>query len=71
MSKITCPDCKSEFNIDDVSYSNILAQVQNQEFDNQVNERIESVKREHNSALIIYKKDAELKLEKTLIDPPW
>ena len=68
MSKITCPDCKSEFNIDDVSYSNILAQVQNQEFDNQVNERIESVKREHDSALIIYKKDAELKLEKTLND---
>ena len=68
MSKITCPDCKSEFNIDDVSYSNILTQVHNQEFENQVNERIESVKREHNSALIIYKKDAELKLEKTLND---
>ena len=68
MSKITCPDCKSEFNIDDVSYSNILTQVHNQEFENQVNERIESVKREYDSALIICKKDAELKLEKTLID---
>ena len=68
MSKITCPDCKSEFNIDDVSYSNILTQVHNQEFENQVNERIQSVKREYDSALIICKKDAELKLEKTLID---
>ena len=68
MSKITCPDCKSEFSIDDVSYSNILTQVHNQEFENQVNERIQSVKREYDSALIICKKDAELKLEKTLID---
>ena len=65
MSEITCPHCKSKFNIDDVSYSNILKQVHNQEFENQVNERIESVKREHNSALIIHKKDAALKLEQS------
>lgn len=65
MSEITCPHCESKFNIDDVSYSNILKQVHNQEFENQVNERIESVKREHNSALIIHKKDAALKLEQS------
>ena len=65
MSKITCPHCESKFNIDDVSYSNILKQVHNQEFENQLNERIESVKREHNSALIIHKKDAALKLEQS------
>ena len=65
MSEITCPHCESKFNIDDVSYSNILKQVHNQEFENQLNERIESVKREHNSALIIHKKDAALKLEQS------
>ena len=66
MSEITCPNCDSKFNIDDVSYSNILKQVHNQEFENEINERIKSLEREHSSALTIYKKDAELKLEKAV-----
>ena len=66
MSEITCPNCDSKFNIDDVSYSNILKQVHNQEFDNEINERIKSLEREHSSALTIYKKDAELKPEKAV-----
>jgi len=68
MSKITCPDCQSKFDIDDVSYSKILKQVHNQEFENQVNERIKSLERDHETALIIHKKDAELKLEKAIND---
>ena len=68
MSEITCPHCKSKFNIDDVSYSNILKQVHNQEFKIQVNERLKRAEIEHNSALNLYKKDAELKLEKTIND---
>ena len=66
MSEITCPHCESKFNIDDVSYSNILKQVHNQEFEIQVNERLKRAEIEHNSALNLYKKDAELKLEKTI-----
>ena len=68
MSEITCPHCESKFNIDDVSYSNILKQVHNQEFEIQVNERLKRAEIEHNSALNLYKKDAELKLEKTIND---
>ena len=68
MSEITCPHCESKFNIDDVSYSNILKQVHNQEFKIQVNERLKRAEIEHNSALNLYKKDAELKLEKTIND---
>ena len=45
MSEITCPNCDSKFNIDDVSYSNILKQVHNQEFENEINERIKSLER--------------------------
>ena len=66
MSEITCPHCKSKFNIDDVSYSNILKQVHNQEFDKLVNERINSAEKEHHSALTLHKKNAELELEKTI-----
>ena len=68
MSEITCPHCESKFNIDDVSYSNILKQVHNHEFEIQVNERLKRAEIEHNSALNLYKKDAELKLEKTIND---
>ena len=66
MSEITCPHCESKFNIDDVSYSNILKQVHNQEFDKLVNERINSAEKEHHSALTLHKKNAELELEKTI-----
>ena len=66
MSEITCPHCESKFNIDDVSYSNILKQVHNQEFEKLVNERLNSVEKEHHSALTLHKKNAELELEKTI-----
>lgn len=66
MSEITCPHCESKFNIDDVSYSNILKQVHNQEFEKLVNERLNSAEKEHHSALTLHKKNAELELEKTI-----
>ena len=41
MNKINCPECNHTFEIDDNSYAKILQQVQTNEFNKLVDERVE------------------------------
>lgn len=44
MNQIKCPHCGREFTIDEASYAEILNQVRNKEFQNEIHERLEQLK---------------------------
>jgi hypothetical protein len=56
---VKCPSCKEVFKVDDAVYNNIVNQVRDQQFDDELNSRIQSEKRDKESAL----KTAELELK--------
>ena len=59
MSEIICPHCDKAFKVDEAGYANILKQVHDREFENQLNERLNQVKNDQLSALKLAEKDTE------------
>lgn len=59
MNEIICPHCTKAFKIDEAGYANILKQVRDQEFKNDLQEKLDSFNRE---------KEVELKLSKSNIE---
>jgi hypothetical protein len=56
---VKCPNCKEVFKVDDSVYTDIVKQVRDQQFQNELNNRLEIAKNEKQSALQL--KEAELK----------
>jgi hypothetical protein len=56
---VKCPNCKEVFKVDDAVYNNIVNQVRDQQFDDELKTRIDDEKRDKESAL----KTAELVLK--------
>ena len=56
---VKCPSCKEVFKVDDSVYSDIVKQVRDQQFDEDLRNRLTSLEREKDSALKL--KEAELK----------
>ena len=56
---VKCPSCKEVFKVDDAVYNNIVNQVRDQQFEDELISRIQSEKRDKVSAL----KTAELELK--------
>ena len=50
MNEISCPHCNNAFKIDQAGYADIVKQVRDREFTNQLNERLESAEREKDCA---------------------
>lgn len=68
---IKCPNCNKEFKLEDSAYLDILSQVKNEVFNEEVNEKIESIKEKYDikeKALQQEKDNALLKQEKELND---
>ena len=59
MNEIICPHCDKAFKVDEAGYANILKQVHDREFENQLNERLNQVKKDQLSALKLAEKDTE------------
>lgn len=59
MNEIICPHCNKAFKVDEAGYANILKQVHDREFENQLNERLNQVKKDQLSALKLAAKDTE------------
>jgi hypothetical protein len=59
MNEIICPHCDKAFKVDEAGYANILKQVHDREFENQLNERLNQVKNDQLSALKLAEKDTE------------
>ena len=75
MKDIRCPSCGKTFKIDPSSFDEILSQIKNEEFSNQVNERIKFVEEEKSKEIELAKKQMQLKMviekkdmEKKIID---
>ncbi len=75
MNDIKCPNCGKTFKIDPSSVDEILSQIKNKEFLNQVNERIKFVEEEKLKEIELAKKQMQLKMviekkdmEKKIID---
>ena len=75
MKDIKCPNCGKTFKIDPSSFDEILSQIKNEEFSNQVNERIKFAEEEKLKEIELAKKQMQLKMviekkdmEKKIID---
>jgi hypothetical protein len=53
MYEIKCPHCKKEFTVDEVSYNDILRQVKTKEFDIEVHEKLELVKKQQDAEMAL------------------
>jgi hypothetical protein len=56
---VKCPSCKEVFKVDDSVYTDIVKQVRDQQFQNELNSRLQTAKNEQSSALKL--QEAELK----------
>lgn len=65
MHEIKCPHCGKEFTIDEVSYNDIVSQVKTKEFDSEVHEKLELIKKQQASeiALMEQKTKSEYELQ--------
>ena len=59
MNEIKCPHCSKAFKVDETGYANILKQVHDHEFENQLSERLTQKEREQASELKLAKMDAD------------
>ncbi|MGX8835036.1 DUF2130 domain-containing protein [Amedibacillus sp. YH-ame6] len=68
MHEIKCPNCGTTFTIDEVSYAEILQQVRTQEFQQEVLEKVEQMKLQHQSELSLLEEKAKHELHQTLFE---
>lgn len=66
MNQIKCPKCGTVFNIDENDYANIVRQVRDQEFNQDVAERLNLLEQDKNSQLKLVEETAKHKLEQTI-----
>ena len=59
-TEVKCPSCKEVFKVDDSVYTDIVKQVRDQQFQDELNNRLESAQKEKQSALQL--KESELKI---------
>lgn len=64
MQDIICPNCKKAFKVDESGYADILKQVRDTEFDQQLAERIEIASKEKESALALAASQSKTDLQK-------
>ena len=63
MNEIQCPHCSKAFKVDETGYANILKQVYDHEFENQLSERLTQKEREQASELKLAKMDADITVQ--------
>ena len=65
MNDIICPHCTKAFKIDETGYANIVKQIHDKEFEEQLSSRLELAEREKKSAVILANTQAQSLLQKT------
>jgi len=55
MHEITCPHCQKAFKVDEAGYADILKQVRDSEFDQQLHDRLELAEKEKQTAVELAK----------------
>lgn len=64
MKEIICPHCKKAFKVDEAGYADILKQVRDSEFEQQLHERLELAEKEKFNALELAKEKAASEMQK-------
>lgn len=64
MNEIICPHCHKAFKIDEAGYADILKQVRNHEFDQELHERLERAEKDKQAALDLAREKAASELQK-------
>ena len=52
-NQISCPNCKKEFTIDETGYANISKQIRDQQFEEELQNRIELIQKEKQQAVLL------------------
>ncbi|VFQ47030.1 DUF2130 domain-containing protein [Desulfoluna butyratoxydans] len=65
MNEIICPHCKKAFKVDEAGYADILKQVRDSEFEQQLNERLELAEQEKQNAVELAKEKVGSEMQKT------
>ena len=63
MKEIVCPNCHTTFQVNESVYSNILAQVRNKEFNEEIKQRVADIETQHKSREEAIKLQAEKEYE--------
>ena len=67
MHEITCPECNKAFKIDATGYADILKQVRDSEFDQQLQERLELAEKDKANAVELAKEKAGREMQKAAV----
>ncbi len=65
MREIICPHCDKAFKVDEAGYADIVKQVRNKEFEQQLHERLELAEREKNNAVELARNEVGREMQKT------
>ncbi len=65
MHEVNCPHCKKAFKIDEAGYADILKQVRDSEFEQQLDERLELAEKEKTNAVELAKEQVGNEMQKT------
>ena len=68
MHQIKCPHCGKEFTIDEASYADILNQVRTKEFNDEIHEKLDQIKSQHQSELELIEEKANSTLDKKIAE---
>ena len=66
MNEIKCPKCGTVFQVDETGYADIVKQIRDQEFADELSERMQMLAREKEQALQLARADAEATLQQSL-----
>ncbi|MBT4033811.1 MAG: DUF2130 domain-containing protein [Candidatus Marinimicrobia bacterium] len=64
MNEVICPHCKKAFKIDETEYANILKQVRDSEFEQQLHERLELAEKDKQNAVELAKEKVSSEMQK-------
>jgi len=68
MHEIICPHCKKAFKVDEAGYADILKQVRDKEFDQQLHERLELAEKDKLNAVELAKSNIKSDMQKLAAD---
>jgi len=68
MNEVTCPHCKKAFKIDEAGYADILKQVHDSEFEQQLHDRLVLAEKDKNNAVQLAQEKASSEMQKTAAD---
>ena len=68
MNQIKCPHCGKEFTIDETSYSDIVSQIKNKEFQSEVHEKLEQFRLQNKKDIVIEKTKVESDYKEKLLN---